>query len=65
MTQTRPKRSMEAVGVKSRSFEEAEQRDREESWAMTVDERFAILRWLQRQVYGDEIPDVRQGHRTG
>lgn len=54
---------MERIGMKTRSFEEAEQWDREQSWAMTVDERFAILKLMHKQVYGEDIPDVRAGQR--
>lgn len=35
------------------SFEEAERRDREEMWAMTPDERMALVEELRRSWYGD------------
>lgn len=34
-------------------FEEAERRDREEMWAMTPDERMALVEELRRCWYGD------------
>lgn len=34
-------------------FEEAERRDREEMWAMTPNERMALLAELRRSWYGD------------
>lgn len=35
------------------SFEEAERLDREEMWAMTPNERMALLEELRRSWYGD------------
>ena len=36
-----------------RSFREAEQRDREEMWALSRDERMALIEELRRSWYGD------------
>ena len=35
------------------SFEEAERKDREEMWAMSPDERMALIEVLRRSWYGD------------
>ena len=49
--------------MKTRSFEEAEQWDREQSWAMTVDERLQALRVLRERFYSSNAPDVRASQR--
>lgn len=43
-----------------RSHEEQNRWDRAQDLAMTPDERMAILAELQRQVYGEHPPDVRE-----
>lgn len=55
---------MERIGIKTRSYAEAERWDREQSWAMTPDERLRILRTLQERVYGRQVPDVRASERS-
>jgi len=52
---------MERVAFKTSSFAETERWDREQSWALTPDERLRILRVLCERVYGKEAPDVREG----
>ena len=54
---------MERVAIKTRSFDEAERWDREQSWRLTPDERLRILRELQERVYGKDPPDVRASER--
>lgn len=54
---------MERVAFKTRSFAEADRWDREQSWALTPDERLRILRVLQERVYGRDAPDVRESQR--
>lgn len=56
-------REMQRVAMKTRSFAEADQWDREQSWALTPDERLRILKVLQERVYGKNSPDVREGER--
>ncbi len=51
---------MERVVTISRSFREADQRTREQYWAMTPLERMVLARQLVLQVWGDDCPDVRQ-----
>ena len=55
---------MERVAIKTRSFDEAERWDREQSWRLTPDERLRILRELQERVYGKDPPDVRVSERS-
>ncbi len=57
------KSTMERVAFKASSFAEADRWDREQSWALTPDERLKILRVLQERVYGKDAPDVREGER--
>lgn len=54
---------MERVAFKTNSFAEADRWDREQSWALSSDERLRILRLLQERVYGRGAPDVREGER--
>lgn len=54
---------MERVAFKTSSFAEADRWDREQSWALTSDERLRILRVLQERVYGNATLDVREGER--
>lgn len=54
---------MERVAQKTRSYADAARWDREQSWAMTPDERFAVLKELQRRVYGPNPLDVRASER--
>ena len=54
---------MERVALKTRSFEEADRWDREQSWSLSSDERLRILKILQERVYGKNPPDVRAGER--
>lgn len=55
---------MERVAIKTRSFEEAERWDREQSWRLTPDERLRLLRELQARVYGENPLDVRASERS-
>lgn len=54
---------MERVAFKTSSPAEADRWDREQSWALTPDERLRILRILQERAYGKGMPDVREGER--
>lgn len=51
------------VANKSKSFKEAEEWDRQQQREMTPSERIAVVRELQRRVYGADAPDVREWHR--
>lgn len=55
---------MERVAIKTRSFDEAARWDREQSWALSADERLRILRLLQERAYGKDAPDVRESERN-
>ncbi len=47
----------------AKGFEEAEEWDIKQQVNMTPDERFAVARELQKMVYGNNTPDVREWHR--
>lgn len=55
---------MERVAHKTRSFEEADRWDREQSWRLSPDERLRILKVLQERVYGKNPLDVRASERS-
>jgi hypothetical protein len=49
---------------KARSFQEAEDWDRQQHWAMTSDERPEVARILRERAYGVDAPDVRESERS-
>ncbi len=51
---------MDRIVTVSRSFAEADQRTREQYWAMTPLERLILARQLVLAVYGSDCPDVRE-----
>lgn len=51
---------MERIVHIARSFEEADQWDREQSRSLTPRERQEIARVLRKRAFGDECPDVRE-----
>jgi len=56
--------SMIRVGKKSRSFQEAEQWNLQQYREMSPNERIAVVRALQRKVFGPNTPDVRACHQA-
>ena len=54
---------MRRIAIKTTSHEEAARWDREQSWALSPDERLHILRVLQERVFGPSPPDVRESER--
>ncbi len=53
---------MERVVHISRSFEEAEQWDIEQSLALSPDQRLEAARVLRERVFGKDQPDIRAYH---
>jgi hypothetical protein len=55
---------MERVFRKFTNFEEAEQHDIEYYIHLSVDQRDEIARVLKKRAYGDDVPDIREYHKS-
>jgi hypothetical protein len=56
---------MKRVFQKSRNFKQAEEWDILQHVRMTPEQRQKAAEQLRNRVYGKDVPDVREAHRTG
>ena len=56
---------MERIAQKFKNFQEAENWEIDYYLNMSVDERLHIARELQKRVYGDQTPGIREVMRKG
>jgi exonuclease III len=54
---------MKKIAHKSTDFQDAEEWNIRQQIEMTPEERQTAAKELQRRVYGDKVPDVREAHR--